>query len=158
MMIKSSLMTTAYDVLDGPNTNPLVIFRQGAGHVKPNSAVDPGLVFDSNMNDWIGFLCGTQLDPGYCTSRGIPVVSPSNFNGASIAISALAGSQTVTRTVTNVGTKGTYSVSDPGLPASPSAFLRLLHAQPRTKAGASDYHHPHHGRAQFLHWWSIDLE
>ena len=27
----------AYDVLDGPNTNPLVIFRQGAGHVAPNS-------------------------------------------------------------------------------------------------------------------------
>ena len=36
MMIKSALMTTAYDVLDGPNTNPLVIFRQGAGHVRPN--------------------------------------------------------------------------------------------------------------------------
>ncbi len=61
MMIKSALMTTGYDVLDGPNTNPLVIFRQGAGHVKPNSAADPGLVFDSNMTDWIGFLCGTQL-------------------------------------------------------------------------------------------------
>ena len=61
MMIKSALMTTAYDVLDGPNTNPLVIFRQGAGHVKPNSAADPGLVYDSGWNDWLGFLCGTQL-------------------------------------------------------------------------------------------------
>ena len=35
MMIKSALMTTAYDVLDGPNTNPLVIFRQGAGPRPP---------------------------------------------------------------------------------------------------------------------------
>ena len=37
MMIKSALMTTGYDVLDGgtpaPNTNPVLIFRQGAGHV-----------------------------------------------------------------------------------------------------------------------------
>ena len=33
--------------------NPLVIFRQGAGHVRPNSAADPGLVFDSGINDWL---------------------------------------------------------------------------------------------------------
>jgi subtilisin family serine protease len=48
MMIKSALMTTGYDVLDGgtpaPNTNPVLIFRQGAGHVAPNTAADPGLV------------------------------------------------------------------------------------------------------------------
>lgn len=115
MMIKSALMTTAYDVLDGPNTSPLVIFRQGAGHVKPNSAADPGLVFDSNMTDWLGFLCGTQLPSSYCTTRGIPVVSPSNFNGASIAIASLAGTRTVTRTVTNVGARGTYNVAVTGL-------------------------------------------
>ena len=61
MMIKSALMTTARtDVLDGPNTNPVVIFRQGAGHVQPNSAADPGLVFDSDFNDWLAFLCGTS--------------------------------------------------------------------------------------------------
>ena len=35
MMIKSALMTTAGNVLDGPSTNPIVIFRQGAGHVRP---------------------------------------------------------------------------------------------------------------------------
>jgi subtilisin family serine protease len=32
MMIKSALMTTGTDVLDGPNNNPSVIFGQGAGH------------------------------------------------------------------------------------------------------------------------------
>jgi hypothetical protein len=124
MMVKSALMTTAYDVLDGgtpaPNTNPVLIFRQGAGHVKPNSAADPGLVFDSSFNDWLGFLCGTQLPSSYCTSRGIPVIAPSNFNGASIAISALPGSKTVTRTVTNVGAKGTYSFSFSGAGISAS--------------------------------------
>jgi subtilisin family serine protease len=118
MMIKSALMTTGYDVLDGgtpaPNTNPVLIFRQGAGHVDPNKAMDPGLVFDSSVTEWIGFLCGTQLPSSYCTSRGIPVIAPSNFNAPSIAISALPGSVTVTRTVTNVGAKGTYSFSFSG--------------------------------------------
>ena len=116
MMIKSALMTTAYDVLDGPNTNPLVIFRQGAGHVRPNSAVDPGLVFDSGWNDWLGFLCGTQLPASFCTSSGIPVLDPSNFNSPSIAIGDLAGAQTVTRKVTNVGSQAeTYTASYTGL-------------------------------------------
>ncbi len=133
MMIKSALMTTGYDVLDGPNTNALVIFRQGAGHVKPNSAADPGLVFDSNMTDWLGFLCGTQLDPVYCTSRGIPVVSPSNFNGASIAISGLPGSVTVTRTMTNVGAKGTYSFSFSGAGISASVSPATFTLNPGQK-------------------------
>ena len=75
MMIKSALMTTAYDVLDGPNTNPLVIFRQGAGHVKPNSAADPGLVYNSGWNDWLGFLCGTpRRRHSFCTGSGIAVL------------------------------------------------------------------------------------
>ena len=137
MMIKSALMTTGYDVLDGgtpaPNTNPVLIFRQGAGHVKPNSAANPGLVFDSNMTDWLGFLCGTQLDPAYCTSRGIPVVSPSNFNGASIALSGLPGSQTVTRTVTNVGAKGTYSFSFSGAGISASVSPATFTLNPGQK-------------------------
>ncbi|MBP1694185.1 MAG: peptidase and subtilisin kexin sedolisin, partial [Chloroflexi bacterium] len=116
MMIKSALMTTAYDVLDGPNTHPLVIFRQGAGHVKPNSAADPGLVFNSGWNDWLGFLCGTQLPSSYCAARSIPVLDPSDFNAPSIAIGDLAGSQTVTRKVTNVGTgTATYTASYTGM-------------------------------------------
>jgi len=115
MMIKSAIMTTAYDVLDGPATDPAVIFSQGAGHVAPNTAEDPGLVFDSSWNDWLGFLCGTQLPAVNCTSSGIPVLDPSDFNSPSIAIGDLAGSQTVTRTLTNVDGRGTYSVSVSGL-------------------------------------------
>ena len=114
MMIKSALMTSAYDVLDGPNSNPLVIFRQGAGHVRPNSAADPGLVFDAGWNDWLGFLCGTgQLRASYCPSIAI---DPSNLNTASIAIGDMAGSQTVTRTVINVGKNhANYTPSYTGL-------------------------------------------
>jgi hypothetical protein len=70
MMIKSALMTSASDILDGPNTNPLVIFRQGAGHIAPNKAADPGLVYDSGFNDWLAFLCGTTngVSPAACNA------------------------------------------------------------------------------------------
>ena len=116
MAIKSALMTTGSDVLDGPNTNPAVIFRQGAGHVQPMAASNPGLVFDAGIVDWLGFLCGTQLAPSYCTSRSIPVLDPSNLNVASIAIGDMAGVQTVTRRVTNVGgNPATYTPSYTGL-------------------------------------------
>jgi len=126
MMVKSALMTTGSDVLDGPNANPAVIFRQGAGHVVPNSAADPGLVFDSGWNDWLGFLCGTgQLSASYCPAIGI---DPSDLNTASISIGSLAGTQTVTRTVTNVGDSAeSYSVASTGLSGvtaavSPASF------------------------------------
>ena len=115
MMIKSALMTTGTDVLDGPNTHPLVIFRQGAGHVRPNSAADPGLVYNAGFADWLGFLCGTQLPTSFCTDAGVPVLDPSNLNVASIAIGDMAGAQTVSRTVTNVGAAETYTFSYSGL-------------------------------------------
>ncbi len=121
MAIKSALMTTGVDVLDGgtppaAETNPVLIFRQGAGHVQPNSAANPGLVFDSNFSDWLGFLCGTQLPTSFCTSAGVPVLDPSNLNTASIAIGDLAGVQTVTRKVTNVGgNAATYTLSHTGM-------------------------------------------
>jgi subtilisin family serine protease len=116
MAIKSALMTTAGNVLDGPDTNPLVIFRQGAGHVRPSNAADPGLVFDSNFDDWLGFLCGTQLPTSFCSSARVPVLDPSNLNLASIAIGDMAGTQTVTRKVTNVGgNPATYLPSYTGM-------------------------------------------
>ena len=114
MMIKSALMTTGYDVLDGSISTATLIFRQGAGHVRPNSAADPGLVFDAGFNDWLAFLCGTrQLNASYCPSISI---DPSNLNVASIAIGDLAGVQTVTRKVTNVGSAAaTYTPSHSGM-------------------------------------------
>jgi subtilisin family serine protease len=113
MAIKSALMTTGTDVLDGglpaPVTNPVLIFRQGAGHVSPNAANDPGLVYDSGFNDWLNFICGTQ--PGsFCSA--FTAIDPSDLNVPSIAIGALAGVQTVTRKVTNVGNSAaTYTAS-----------------------------------------------
>jgi subtilase family protein/fibronectin type III domain protein/PA domain-containing protein/peptidase inhibitor I9 len=120
MMIKSALMTTGSDVLDGPNTNSLVIFRQGAGHVRPNGAADPGLVYEHGVNDWLAFLCGTTagVDPALCTALAGAGYSldPSNLNGASIAIGTLLGSKTVRRTVTNVSdSTATYNAGVTGM-------------------------------------------
>jgi subtilisin family serine protease len=127
--IKSALMTTGADVLDGgtppaASNNPVLIFRQGAGHVRPNLAADPGLVFDADFGDWLGFLCGTQLPTSFCTDAGVPVLDPSDLNVASIAIGDLVSvrandqvvGQSVKRTVTNVGSSpATYTVSYTGL-------------------------------------------
>ncbi len=103
MAIKSALMTTGGDVLDGgtpaPNTNPALIFNQGAGHVQPNSALNPGLVYDTAFADWLRFLCGAEPGGG-CT--GVTPIHPSDLNQASIAVGALTGVQTVTRTLKNV--------------------------------------------------------
>jgi subtilisin family serine protease len=124
MMIKSALMTTGYDVLDGgtpaPNTNPVLIFRQGAGHVQPNSAANPGLVYNAGWNDWLAFLCGTTtgVSPSTCTTLiGMGYsTDPSDLNVASIAIGDLAGVQTVTRKVTNVsGKAATFAASVTGM-------------------------------------------
>ena len=120
MAIKSALMTTGSDVIDGPNTNPLVIFRQGAGHVRPNSAADPGLVYDHGINDWFAFLCGATAGvvPSVCAALAADGYSldPSDLNVPSIAIGSLIGSQTVSRTVTNVGpTTATYGAAVTGM-------------------------------------------
>ncbi len=119
MMIKSAIMTSAYDILDGPNTHPLVIFRQGAGHIQPNGAADPGLVFNAGWNNWLAFLCGatTGVNPTVCSaleSMGYST-DPSDLNVASIAIGEMAGAQTVTRKVTNVGAEATYMPSLAGM-------------------------------------------
>jgi subtilisin family serine protease len=120
MAIKSALMTSGSDVLDGPNTNAAVIFRQGAGHIRPNSAASPGLIFDSDVNDWLAFLCGTTtgVNPSACSALVAAGYSldPSDLNVASIAIGDLTGGQTIHRRITNVGlTAATYTASFTGL-------------------------------------------
>lgn len=120
MTIKSALMTSATDILDGANTNSAVIFRQGAGHVNPNGAASPGLVYNSGFTDWLAFLCGTTtgVNPATCASLASAGYSfdASDFNSPSIAIGDLAGIQTITRKVTNVGTgTATYNAAVTGL-------------------------------------------
>ncbi|MFI6821931.1 S8 family serine peptidase [Micromonospora sp. NPDC050187] len=120
MAIKSALMTSGSDVRDGPNTDPSVIFKQGAGHVTPNSAADPGLVFDSGVEDWLAFLCGTTDGVSAETCDGLSKsgrsLDPSDLNGPSISVGRLSETRTVTREVTNVGrSTATYTPAVSGL-------------------------------------------
>ena len=116
-MAKSALMTTAYqDVFKEDGVTPADPFDMGAGHLNPNPALDPGLVYDAGFLDYLGFLCGNNpanISQGTCdflVSIGIPT-DPSNLNYPSIGVAELAGFETVTRYVTNVGPAGTYNVS-----------------------------------------------
>jgi subtilisin family serine protease len=119
--VKSALMTTARD--HATSADP---FAQGAGFVRPALAADPGLVFDASATDFRKYMVGlgVQFAPPNNTLTGI---SGTDLNEASLAIGSLAGSQRVTRTVTNVGTSSeTYGVSSAvtgvNVTASPSSF------------------------------------
>jgi hypothetical protein len=110
-MIKSALMTTASQLRNNGSLIAGGPFAIGSGHVDPNKAVDPGLVYAAGFNDWIGFLCGS----GQATGCGALTIDPSDLNYPSIAIGTLTGPQTVTRRVTNVGgASSTYAVTVSG--------------------------------------------
>jgi len=127
MWVKSAIMTTA-----GTTDNTGAAIQRGAaaatpldygnGHIKPFAAFNPGLVYSSTPTDWLRYACGiNQLqlvtDPSFCQQVGS--IDPSNLNYASIAVGDLAGSQTVTRTVTNVTEQAsTYDASV----AAPAGF------------------------------------
>ena len=136
MAVKSALMTSATtrDNQGQPiplDTGGVATAREyGAGQVVPAQSFLPGLVYDSGPKDWVRFLCGTGELPATgadCTKAGGPI-DPSDLNGPSIAIGALAGVQTITRTVTSVATKKqsyVVSVQEPAgvdITVSPTRF------------------------------------
>jgi subtilisin family serine protease len=111
MAIKSAMMTTTRQTVG--TTSP---FAQGAGNVQPTPAVSPGLVYDSGPRDWLGLMRGLGYNTSHLRYGAAPKIDPSDMNAASIAIGALPGRQTVTRTVTNVGsTAQTYRSHMSGL-------------------------------------------
>ena len=120
--IKSALMTTGYDTIDGD------VFAHGAGHVAPNLAVDPGLVYENGFNDWRNFLKGQGLCNFCFGATPATAIKATDLNLASIAIGKLAGIQSTTRTVTNVGSETEkYTASVTGMngvdvDVSPSSF------------------------------------
>ena len=97
--IKSALMTTARQDLTYPGStatpNP---FDYGAGHIVPNAAFDPGLVYDVDAAAYDELLAGT--------------LDVADFNLPSISVAQLASERTVTRRVSNVSDEaGSYTVS-----------------------------------------------
>ena len=56
-------MTTTYVEVDRADGAPADAFDMGAGHIDPNRAVDPGLVYDSSFADHAAYLCGLPEPP-----------------------------------------------------------------------------------------------
>lgn len=126
--IRSALMTTATDRDNtgqqigwqlGGDASP---FNYGAGEIVPGPSFDPGLVYDSGFDEWIAYTCGIgQLQLVYsadnCAPEAYGSIDPSDLNYPSIAVNDLAGSQTVTRTVTNVSQKASKYTAEIEAPA-----------------------------------------
>ncbi|KAJ0987498.1 hypothetical protein J5N97_005854 [Dioscorea zingiberensis] len=130
--IKSALMTTAYtvdntgsplrDAAGGSFATPMAY---GAGHVDPEKALSPGLIYDMTTEDYIAFLCSLNYSIGHiqaiakrpnitCSHR---LSSPGNLNYPSFSVIFDPKSQIVkyTRELTNVGASGSvYSVNVTG--------------------------------------------
>ncbi|XP_068642047.1 subtilisin-like protease SBT5.3 [Aristolochia californica] len=119
--IRSAIMTTARsrDNAMEPIRNSTLLkatpFSYGAGHIRPNRAQDPGLVYDLSTNDYLKFLCNIGYNSsqmaafykGYqCPQRS----SNLDLNYPSITVPNLDKSTTVTRTLKNVGSPGKYKV------------------------------------------------
>ncbi|GLT34199.1 hypothetical protein SLA2020_087260 [Shorea laevis] len=63
--IRSAMMTTAYtmdnnrSILTDQSTNlPATPLDFGAGHINPNRAMDPGLIYELDFQDYVVFICG----------------------------------------------------------------------------------------------------
>ena len=114
--IASAFITTArQDLLREDGVTPADPFDMGGGHVVPNRAIDPGLIYEAGPQDFDAFLCGTGVprvgaDCDALRAAGFPEEAP-ELNIPSIALSSLVNSRSVTRRVTNVGNAASYEVT-----------------------------------------------
>lgn len=117
-MIKSSLVTTASTkdqysqniVAEGATHKQGDAFDYGGGHVDANRAADPGLVYDTEISDYVCLLCFMGYNSSaISTMTGKPTQCKEssnclvNLNLPSIVIPNLKQQVTVSRIVTNVG-------------------------------------------------------
>ncbi len=116
--LKSALMTSAHQSLFAPGgVNPAIPFDYGAGHIVPNDAVNPGLVYDISDDEYDAFACGTAspaVSPERCNELGVAGLSfaGADLNQPSISVARLANERTVSRRVRNVGEQsGTFDVA-----------------------------------------------
>ena len=112
--IKSALMTTTTGVKLASGATDTDRWGYGAGHMNPNDAGSPTLVYDASPADYGRFMCGLGLTPpagiGSCATLGS--ISPQNLNLASITAASVPGALTMSRKVTNVsGAAGTFVAS-----------------------------------------------
>ncbi|KAH7674294.1 Tripeptidyl-peptidase II protein [Dioscorea alata] len=119
--IRSAIMTTARtrDNEEMPMKNSSFTkatpFSYGAGHARPNRAMNPGLVYDLTTSDYLNFLCTIGYNSTkiarfntknyFCSTKPVKL---EDLNYPSITVPKLRGVVTVTRKVKNVGSPGTY--------------------------------------------------
>jgi hypothetical protein len=107
--MQSATMTSArQSVTKQDGVTPADPFDFGAGHVVPNGAANPGLVYPAAFDDYRAFLKSQGLCNLCFGTSPAPVVAPTDLNVPSVTIRALTGTKTVTRKVRNVGSAGTY--------------------------------------------------
>lgn len=84
--IRSAIMTTS-DLSDntlglvkdiGDDYKPASPLALGSGHVNPNRALDPGLVYDVETQDYVNLLCALNF-----TNKNITVITRSSSNDCS---------------------------------------------------------------------------
>ncbi|XP_038905686.1 subtilisin-like protease SBT5.3 [Benincasa hispida] len=120
--IKSAIMTTAKTrdntqrTISDTAKMKATPFDYGAGHVHPNSAMDPGLVYDTTIDDYLNFLCARGYNsvalkkfynkPFICAKSF--AITDLNYPSISVPELRIGAPVTVNRRVKNVGTPGTY--------------------------------------------------
>ncbi|XP_050238377.1 subtilisin-like protease SBT1.5 [Mercurialis annua] len=121
-MIKSAIMTTAYThdrdgnpILEEPFYSTSTPWDMGSGHLDPQKAQDPGLVYDITSDDYVEFLCASNLtkkDIKIITRRSSAecesTLNPWDINYPAISVAFEASKPyikmiVVKRTMTNVG-------------------------------------------------------
>ncbi|KAL8151643.1 hypothetical protein V2J09_021451 [Rumex salicifolius] len=93
--------------------SPATPFDMGSGFANGTGAIDPGLVFDANYDDYMAFLCGISGSAPVVfnyTGQSCGVSSSTDLNSPSVTIAKLNGTRSVKRTVTNVAGNETYVV------------------------------------------------
>jgi len=112
--IKSALMTTTYVEVERTDGAAADAFDMGAGHIAPNRAVDPGLVYESSFADYAAYLCGLPEPPfarADCAAHAAAgrTTSAVDLNLPSIGVADLVSGDAVRRSVTNVGPPASFT-------------------------------------------------
>jgi subtilisin family serine protease len=110
--IKSAIVTTATGVKLSNGTADTDLYGYGAGHVNPNGAVDPGLIYESGPVDHYRFLCGAGwVSPAESNCTSLGMMEPGNLNLPTFSVE-VAATTTVKRAVKNVGgSAATYTAT-----------------------------------------------
>ncbi|KOM36940.1 hypothetical protein LR48_Vigan03g032100 [Vigna angularis] len=94
-------------------------FAYGSGHVQPDLAIHPDLVYDQGLTDYLNFLCAYGYNQQLISALNFNRTficsgthSVTDLNYPSITLPNLGlKAVTITRTITNVGTPSTYTAT-----------------------------------------------